>query len=262
MPTSRSSPAAGGVLRTRWIVILAIALLGACAVSAALLFPRWVESQLAARGFDSSQLHARLSGPTQLVIENLSLGTPPVLSATRITVDFSFAASLHRRAETVTVEGLELNLQYAEGQFEWSELKKLLQSDDSIPAPESGRSWLDFPRFLPFESLQLTAPRVSIQTTKGQWHVRLSVNVKPGGVGNYRLEMPAFVVPGDLRTLEVDPIRVTGTFALLGQEPQLTASVGTIQVQAARDHDTPEFFDRSFQLEHPRHEPGGGRHRR
>ena len=242
MLSRRRSAAVRGVLRIRWIVVLAAVLLGAVAVSAALLFPRWIETELAARGFDNSRLRAHLSGPTQLVIENLSLGTPPVLSATRITVDFSFAASLHRRAETVTVEGLELNFRYAEGQLEWSALKALFTSDASILAPESRPSLPGFPRFLPFESLQLTAPRVSIKTTNGQWHARLSLNVRPGGIGNYRLEMPAFVGPGELRPLEVDPISVNGAFHLLGEEPHLTASISTIRVHAVRSDDSPQLL--------------------
>ena len=232
MSSRKKSAAVRGVIRMRWIALLATALLGAVAVSAVLLFPRWIENELVARGFDSSRLRAHLSGPTQLVIENLSLGTPPVLSATRITVDFSFVASLHRRAERVTVEGLELNLKYAQGQLEWSALKKLLTSEASIPVPESSPSLPGFPRFLPFESLQLTAPRVSIKTADGQWHARLSVNVTPGGGGNYRLEIPAFVGPGELRTLSVDPINASGVFHLLGEEPHLTASFDAIRVRA------------------------------
>jgi hypothetical protein len=242
MLSRRRSAAVRGVFRIRWIVVLAAALVGAVAVSAALLFPRWVETELVARGFDGSQLRAHLSGPTQLVIENLSLGTPPVLTATRITVDFSFAASLHRRAETVNVEGLELNFQYAEWQLEWNALKTLLTSDASILAPEARTSLPGFPRSLPFESLQLTAPRVSIKTTDGQWHARLSVNVRPGGGGNYRLEMPAFVGPGELRPLEVDPISVSGVFHLLGEEPHLTASISTIRVHAVRPDDIPQLL--------------------
>ena len=242
MLSRRRSAGVRGAYRIRWIVVLTAALLGAVAVSAALFLPCWIETELVARGFDGSRLRAHFSRPTQLVIENLSLGTPPVLSATRITVDFSFAASLHRRAETVTVEGLELDFQYAEGQLKWSALKKLLTNEASIPASESRPSLPGFPRSLPFESLQVTAPRVSIKTTDGQWHARLSVNVSPGGIGNYRLEIPAFVGPGDLRTLQLDPVSVNGVFHLLGEEPHLTASTGTIRVHAVGADDTPALL--------------------